>query len=96
MACFLSSLDLLARETETSSWHGVRGPSPWTFPTGCVDGRQQQGGSEWPCDLNRALLSTACGGGDTADSPAEICVGGRGARSGLRKMEEAFTKDLKL
>lgn len=27
---------------------------------------------------------------------AETCVGGRGARSGLRKTEEALTKDLKL
>lgn len=26
----------------------------------------------------------------------ETCVDGRGARSGLRKMEEALTKDLKL
>jgi hypothetical protein len=55
--------------------------------------REGQSGLVTSTGLSSLLL---VGGGDTADSPAEICVGGRGARSGLRKMEEAFTKDLKL
>lgn len=77
---------------------GVLSPglaSPRTFPTGCVGQRQHregQSGLMTPTRVSSLLLV----GGDTANSPAETCVGGRGARSGLRKIEEALTKDLKL
>lgn len=54
--------------------------------------REGQSGLVTSTELSSLLLA----GGDSADSPAETCVGGRGARSGLRKMEEALTKDLKL
>lgn len=51
--------------------------------------REGQSGLVTSTGLSSLLLA----GSDTA---AETCVGGRGARSGLRKMEEAWTKDLKL
>lgn len=54
--------------------------------------REGRSGLVTPTRLSSLLLA----GGDTADSPAETCVGGKGARSGLRKIEEALTKDLKL
>lgn len=69
---------------------------PGHFPRAVLmedSNREGQSGLVTSTGLSSLLL---VGGGDTADSPAEICVGGRGARSGLRKMEEAFTKDLKL
>lgn len=54
--------------------------------------REGQSGLMTPTRLSSLLLA----GDDTDDSPAETCVGGRGAKSGLRKIEEALTKDLKL